>query len=172
MKKLLLSLVLLTSLNIFAQTSPFILEHCIDKMTDKEYYFTKTKLICSNENKTQGFTLTPMFKMKNNELIHNGINCKSVNIGNCNEGDKLIFMFEDDTKITVVSWNKFNCDGNAYFDFSNDDINLFSTKKIKAIRFINGRGFESFTYTLKETEKNYLINAHTNQKIVEIDCSK
>ena len=43
MKKLLLNLVLLVSLSAFSQTTtPFIIEHCVDKMTDKEYYdFTK-----------------------------------------------------------------------------------------------------------------------------------
>jgi hypothetical protein len=36
----------------------------------------------------------------------------------------VIFLFDDDTKITITSWNKFNCDGKAYFTLSEDDLEL------------------------------------------------
>ena len=55
MKKLLLNFVLLISLSAFSQTTtPFIIEHCKDKMTDKEYFFSQKKLICANTEKTKG----------------------------------------------------------------------------------------------------------------------
>jgi hypothetical protein len=173
MKKLLFNLVLLISLSAFSQTTtPFVIEHCKDKMTDKEYYFPEKKLICANAEKTKGFTISPNFKAKNGTFINAGFICKNVNIGSCDENDSLIFLFEDETKMTLTSWNKFNCEGNAYFEFSDDDLKELSTKKISAIRFSNGRSYESLTYTLKDAEKDFFIRVYTNNKIVEIDCSK
>jgi hypothetical protein len=173
MKKSLLSFVLLISLSAFSQKStPFVIEHCKDKMTEKEYYFAEKKFIGANPEKTKGFTITPMFKTDKGTMINNGFACKNVNIGSCDENDSLIFLFEDETKMTLTSWNKFNCEGNAYFDFSDDDLKQLSTKKINAIRFSNGRSYESLTHTLKESEKDFFIRVYTNIKVVEIDCSK
>jgi hypothetical protein len=172
MKKLLLTLVVLISMSAFSQsTTPFVIEHCIDKMTDQEYYFAQKKLICANADKTKGFTITPNFKAKGGAYENNGFMCKNVNIGNCDENDSLIILFEDDTKITIASWNKFNCEGNAYFSLTDVEINELSVKKVKSIRFSNGRSYETLTVALKEDQKNYFIRAYTSQKVIEIDCS-
>jgi hypothetical protein len=173
MKKLLLNFVLLISLSAFSQTTtPFVIEHCKDKMTDKEYYFPEKKLICANAEKTKGFTISPNFRAKNGTLVNAGFICKNVNIGSCDENDSLIFLFEDDTKMTLTSWNKFNCEGNAYFDFNDNQLKDLSTKKVNTIRFSNGRSYESLTIALKEDQKDYFIRAFTNNKIIEVDCSK
>jgi hypothetical protein len=173
MKKLLLNLVLLVSLSAFSQTpTAFVIEHCKDKMTDKEYYFAQRKLICANPEKTKGFTVIPNFKADNGQMVNNGFMCKNVNIGSCDENDTLIILFEDETKITLTSWNKFNCEGNAYFDFTDSQLKDLSTKKVSTIRFSNGRSYESLTVVLKEDQKDYFIRAYTNNKIIEVDCSK
>jgi hypothetical protein len=173
MKKLLLNLVLLTSLSAFSQkTTPFTIEHCKDKMTDKEYYFAQKKLICANPEKTKGFTVTPNFKAENGSMVNNGFICENVNIGSCDEKDSLIILFEDQTKITLNSWNKFNCDGNAYFDFTDSELEELSTKKVSTIRFTNGYSYENLTVSLKQEQKDYFIRVYTNHKIVEVDCSK
>jgi hypothetical protein len=172
MKKLLLNFVLLISMSAFSQTTtPFVIEHCIDKMTDKEYYFAQKKLICANADKTKGFTITPNFRAKGGAYYNSGFLCKNVNIGNCDENDSLIILFEDDTKITLTSWNKFNCEGDVYFNLTDDEINDLSIKKVKSIRFSNGHSYESLTVSMKEDQKNYFIRAYTNQKVIEIDCS-
>jgi hypothetical protein len=173
MKKLLLNFALLISLSTFSQTTnPFVIEHCKDKMTDKEYYFSVRRLICANTEKTKGFIITPDFIMQKGVLKNNGFMCKNVNIGSCDEDDVLIILFDDDTKITLKSWNKFNCEGNAYFKISDDEFIKLSTKQVNTIRFTNGRSYESLTVTMKEEQKDYFINAYTNQKIIETDCSK
>ena len=173
MKKLLLNLVLLVSLSAFSQTpTAFVIEHCKDKMTDKEYYFAQRKLICANPEKTKGFTVIPNFKADNGQMVNNGFMCKNVNIGSCDENDTLIILFEDETKITLTSWNKFNCEGNAYFDITDSQLKDLSTKKVSTIRFSNGRSYESLTVVLKEDQKDYFIRAYTNNKIIEVDCSK
>lgn len=173
MKKLLLNLALLISLSSFSQTTnPFVIEHCKDKMTDKEYYFAQKKLICANPEKTKGFTIIPNFKASAGEIINNGFICQNVNIGSCDENDTLIILFEDETKITLTSWNKFNCEGNAYFDFTDSELEDLSTKKVNTIRFSNGYSYENLTITLKQDQKDYFIRAFTNNKIIEVDCSK
>jgi hypothetical protein len=172
MKKLLLNFMLLISLSVFSQNAnPFTIEHCKDKMTENEYFFAQKKLICANVEKTKGFTITPSFKSDSGKMINNGFICKNVNIGSCDENDNLIFLFEDDSKMTMTSWNKFNCEGNVYFDLSEDQLKQLSSKKITTVRFTNGRTYESLTYKLKETERDYFLRAYTNYKIVEIDCS-
>ena len=171
MKKLLIITALfLSNLTFSQQKKQFIIEHCIDKMTEREYFLTQKKLICANTQKTKGFTITPQFNLEDGNIVPNGFICKNANIGNCNEKDDLIFLFEDDTKLTLTSWNDFNCDGNAYFSFDKDDLNYLSTKKITDIRFSNGYSYESYTYTFKQAEKDYFINAYTNHKVIEIDC--
>jgi hypothetical protein len=173
MKKLLLNFVLLISLSAFSQTTtPFIIEHCKDKMTDKEYFFSQKKLICANPEKTKGFTVIPSFRADNGTMINNGFLCKNVNIGSCDEKDTLIILFEDDTKITLTSWNKFNCEGNVYFNLTDSEIKDLSTKKMSSIRFSNGYSYESLTSVLKQDQKDYFIRAYTMQKVIEVDCSK
>jgi hypothetical protein len=173
MKKLLLNLVLLTSLSAFSQTTtPFIIEHCKDKMTDKEYFFSQKKLICANPEKTKGFTITPSFRADNGTMINNGFICKNVNIGSCDEKDNLIILFEDDSKISLTSWNKFNCEGTVYFNLTDSDLKELSTKKMSSIRFSNGYSYESLTSVLKQDQKDYFVRAYTLQKVIEVDCSK
>jgi hypothetical protein len=173
MKKTILSIVMLTTFSAFSQTSvAFKIEHCKDNMTDKEYYFAEKKLICANDAKTKGFTITPNFKAKDGGFDNNGFLCKNVNIGTCDENDSLIFLFEDSSKITLSMWNKFNCEGNVYVDFSSEELELLKTKKVTAIRFSNGRSYDTLTYNLKPSEQDYFIRAYTNFQIVEVDCSK
>jgi hypothetical protein len=173
MKKLLLNFLLLVSLSSFAQNViPFRIQHCIDKMTDIEYYFSEKKLICANAKKTKGFTIAPSFKVENGKIANSGFLCENVNIGNCDENDSLIFLFNDNSKLELTSWNKFNCEGNVYFSFSESDLAELSSKKVNTIRFNNGYSYESLTVTLKKEQQNYFIRAYNNQQIVEVDCSK
>lgn len=173
MRKILLSAVLFAATSTMAQTvTPFIIEHCIDKMTDNEYYFAQKKLICATADKTKGFTIVPNFRTTGGAFENNGLICKNVNIGNCDENDSLIILFDDNSKITLTSWNKFNCEGNAYFSLEDSELSLLSTKKVNTIRFMNGYSYESLTVTLKPEQKDYFIRAYTNQKVIEIDCSK
>jgi hypothetical protein len=140
-------------------------------MTDKEYFFSSKNLVGSNSQKTIGFSVTPRFKNEDGKMNQNGLILKNIGIGNCDEKDNLIFLFEDNTKITITSWNKFNCDGKVYFDLSEDDYESLKSKNILAIRFINGYSFESLTYDLKKEEQSFFINVYTNYIIKEINCN-
>jgi hypothetical protein len=58
----------------------------------------------------------------------------------------------------MVSWRDFNCKGGLGFDLYGkfrEDL----SKSIKAIKFVNGRGYESYEKVLTKSEdKNYFIN--------------
>ena len=172
MKKTILSVTALLTFSAYSQTTkPFVIEHCIDKMTDKEYYLASKNFIGSNTQKTQGFIITPNFRKENDKIEQSNLILENIGIGNCDEKDNLIFLFDDDTKITITSWNKFNCDGKAYFTLSEDDLEMLKSKNISAIRFVNGYSFESLTYNLKKEEKGFFINVYSNYIIKEINCS-
>lgn len=171
MKKTILSVTALLTFSAYSQTTkPFVIEHCIDKMTDKEYYFPIKNFIGSNAQKTKGFIITPHLKKEDDKLVQTNLILENIGIGNCEEKDNLIFLFDDETKVSVTSWNKFNCEGKAYFTLSEDELESLKSKNITAIRFINGYNYESLTYNLKKEETTYFKNAYTNYVIKEINC--
>ena len=173
MKKTIISALVLFTFNAYSQTEkPFVIEHCIDKMTDKEYFLSTKNFVCANTQKTQGFVITNSFKGVDGKLQQNGIILKNIGVGSCDENDELIFLFEDDSKITITSWNKFNCDGKAYFSFSDSNYDLLKSKKVKAIRFKNGYSYESLTYSLTKEEQSFFVNVYSNNVIKEINCDK
>lgn len=170
MKHIILLSIALLSFSAQSQNK-FEIEHCKDVMTGAEYFVPKKNLLGLNKEKTKGFSIFPSYKAKGGEIVQDGLICKSVGIGGCNDEDSLIFLFSDDTKFTITSWNKFNCDGNAYFNLTHSQHAELSTKKLKAVRFTNGRSFESLTHIVTEIESTYFISAYTNKKIVEVNCN-
>jgi hypothetical protein len=151
---------------------PFYIETCVDKMTDKAYAFSSKGLMCS-EDGDKGFFITADFQFKNGKVIYNGLSLKSAKIGNCVEKSNLIFLFEDDTKFQLTAWNDFNCDGKSWFDYGGRSFDKLVHKKIKAIRFQNGRTFDSYTYPLTDSDKLYFLEVGTavaEQRIEQTSC--
>jgi len=68
-------------------------------------------------------------------------------------------------------WNKFNCESKAYFNLTDNELELLKTKNITAIRFNNGYSYNSLTYNLKKEEQGFFINVYTNNIIKEINCN-
>lgn len=152
----------------------YYIEICKDKMTDKEYAFGSKSLLCSSDGK-KGFFLRVDWESKNGEVTYNGLTVKSAGIGTCNENDILYFLFDDDSKVKMTTWNKFNCEGNSYFDLYYKQFDEINSKKMKSIRFTNGRSFDSFTYDLTTAEQNFFIEAKkalVEKKFVPITCDK
>lgn len=163
-----LILALITTIN-YAQKDSIYVAKLTDDMEDKTYYFPSRKMICASDDKKTGFTLSAFLTYKGDEINVNELKVKSVNIGSCNEKDELIILFEDDTKIKVISWNDFNCKGDSWFALSKSDKEKLSTIKMKKIKFQNGRTFESFTKELTEDNDYFiqLFNATKNKIIKE-----
>lgn len=156
MKKLLFLSILFISVNLFAQDN-FKLKYYKDIMTEKEYLFSEQRILCVEDAK-KGFVVNVSLGINKGVVNYKGISIKSAGIGSCVENDVLIILFEDSTKISLKSWNKFNCEGRSYFDLNGTELNNL-TKRIKAIRFQNGRSYESLTVSLeKENDKAFFID--------------
>lgn len=181
MKQIIFGIFLMCNLVGFSQKKAAVkntptfysIHHCIDKMTDEEYYLATTKLIGANKTKTKGIAISPIFTKVQDTIKVEQILVENFGVGKCNEKSTLIIMFDDSSKLTLESSNKFNCDGDNYFDVYYDlDYKDISTKKIKTIRYTNGYTYESFTFDLTATQKTYFINVINNYKVKEINCDK
>jgi hypothetical protein len=123
-----------------------------DEMTDKVYYYPNEGIVVKSEDGESGFRVHLSIKEEKSVLIPNDIVIKAVNIGSCYENNKLTFLFENGEKVTLGSWNKFNCEGNAYFEIPKKDLELFKSQKLMKMRFENGRTYDSLTGEVDDKE--------------------
>lgn len=155
MKKIII--LLLVAIPFMSLSQEGIIKDC-DDMTDKCIYYPRQKMAVANEEKTTGFTMTTLISNENGRLAVTDIMVQSVNIGNCNENDKLIIMLDDSTKISLNSWNKFNCEGNAWFSLKQSEIDRLGSHKMIKAYFQNGRSYESFSNAVLLEDQNYFLN--------------
>lgn len=157
----------------FAQSN-FYIKKCVDQFSGKTYVYSSEMLICA-DGTNQSLRILPSWTESKSNVVYNGFIVKSANIGVCNENDEIYFIFSDGDKKMYKSWNDFNCTGTSYFDYESNAINDFFDKEVTAIRFVNGRSRDQFTYYLKGDEKNYFINmksAYLRKDVRLIDCPK
>ncbi len=125
-----------------------------DEMTDKTSYQASRHL-----NLSEGKNSAEIFfalKMQNNKLVQDNL-CIQMNIGGgCVEKNKIIIMFSNGNKMALTCWNDFNCDGNAWFNLSNEQCKQLSTLQVDKIRIQNGRTYDEMTSTLTK-QKDYFI---------------
>lgn len=142
----------------------------VDDMTDKVYYYPSEKLIC--QDKSRGFSLKFNIDGKtDNSIKVGGISVKVIGL-ECVEKTELLFLFEDDSKLSVTSWNKFNCKGNAWYKLTSVQLKSMSTKKIKKVRVQNGHNFKSYTHELSNEQSSYLIDSYQSIKDKNIVVEK
>jgi hypothetical protein len=175
-KTFLIAILLNCSLLSFAQAkkqtpSKYIIEHCVDEISFKEYYLPKNSLILLSSDNVQGFKITPNIVKKGDSLSIKSFIVKQANIGSCQEKDILYIQFENKEVVTLDSWNKFNCEGTAYFDIDEYLAEKLKTTKILTIRFKNGYSGDYYTHTLKQNDSSYFIRFYTNSQVVEIKCN-
>lgn len=154
------------------RTIPFYIETCTDKMTDKSYAFGSKSLLCSDDGK-KGFVISISLDFIKGNVSYRGLTVTSAGIGSCVEKSTLIFLFEDDTKHQVSAWNDFNCEGKSYMDWQGKAFDKITGKKIKAIRFQNGRTYDSYTYNLTDNEQLFFLevaSALFEKKFVSGNC--
>jgi hypothetical protein len=161
MKKSVITLLaaLLFFTNISAQK--VYIKKIIDQMEEEPMYLISRDIVLSNPTKTKGIRMDAFIDAKDTSLFVGDISVRMVNIGsNCVENNELVILFQDDTKIVLNSWNKFNCDGNAWFHLSEEDEIKLSTLKIKKIKITNGSTYDSFTSELKPVDSDYYIQLY------------
>ena len=145
---------LIVSNYVFSQNC--IVKEC-DDMTDQCLYYPRFKMAVANDEKTIGFTMDAYSSEKTGSISLDGILVKSVNIGTCNEKDKLIIMLDDSTKVNLISWNDFNCEGNAWYHLKDSDINRLAGHKMIKAFFQNGRSYDSFSRTIDAEDQDYFM---------------
>lgn len=159
MKKLIITLtIMMSSLVSFSQAldSVFIYTTA-DDMTDEVYFFASRKIVCIDEVENIGFSISFFVdQKKDGSLYASDLYVKTVNFG-CIEHLEVIFLFEDATRVTCNSWNKFNCDGEAYCELSEIDKKTLASNKVTKIRVTNKQNMETYTAVLESKKQDYFI---------------
>lgn len=143
MKHLLLLILAFPFENCFSQDTTGCFKYITideDKFTDKKIVSGKDIVVKSPTNEATGFRIIVMVAgRKQDALIINmtvtGMNC-------IDKGDMAYFLCDDGTKFTMAHASSFNCQGDFAFYFGgvfgkSKELEYFSTKKIKAVRFTN-----------------------------------
>jgi hypothetical protein len=133
----------------------------VDEMTLETYYYPSRHFIVANKEKTKGFSIGAHLNENN---MFDDIIATIYGLGGCVENSTIIVLLQGDRRITIKSWNKFNCDGTAYFDVPYEDIELLRTYPIVKIRITNGFNYEEYTGDVLEEDSRYfidIINAST-----------
>jgi hypothetical protein len=166
-KKIFTGLLLTISLVSFAQ-KPLEILHSKDDMTNKEYWDVSRKLLIDNKTELKAFGVTfHLTKDEAGKIKADMIDAKIIGF-KCVENVQFIFMFENDEKITKTSFLKFNCDGNASTWLTPNDINKFSTLKVKKIRVTNGRDGIQITGDVAESDYFMKLLALVNEgKVID-----
>lgn len=144
---------LFCSVTTKAQT---IIGDCTD-LSGNCYYYVKENIIVTNSEKSKGFTFSPSVDMKNKNLVCDGIIASMVNIGGCCENNTMIMLLADSSTITLKSWNKFNCKGDAFFNLTKDEAQLLRTHKILKAQIKNGRTYDSFQNSIPTSDQDYFL---------------
>lgn len=129
----------------------------VDEMDNRVQYMPNLRLVCidsTNLERAFGIQAT----MTENRI--DGFAVISYGFSDCNENDEVIFLFENGTKFTQISWNKFNCENNSFFDVTNLQSDALANYPLKKIRFKNGRSFETVTAPIAEGDKYYFVNLY------------
>lgn len=153
-------------------SNPYTIEMCVDKMTDEPLAKGSKILVCS-KTPEKGFILKINWIVVNDKPFYNGITIKSFGLGNCVENSILYFLFDDESRFNVESWNKYNCDANSTMDLFGKYLFEITRKKVKALRFQNGRNYESYTYDVPEIDQSFFLEvaqAVNNQVIKRTSC--
>jgi hypothetical protein len=152
-KTILTAAITVFTLLSYSQDSVYIIKD-YDAMNEKTYIYPNRGMVVANEDKTKGFRLSPFITQ---DFKVGMLTAVIVGVGSCHENNEIIILFEDGSKITKTSWNKFNCKGDSYFNLSDKDLDKLRTTKLSKIRITNGYSHESFTEDVKDSDKDYLI---------------
>jgi hypothetical protein len=167
MKKLVLTLMLLLSINVaYTQSNEVVIDIC----TNKVDIHGPTGVICSNDRKSKWFTLRPIYRLDGTRLSCNGFAVLKLNIGKPHKQSQLVFTFKDGSKIRLKSKKELHNAITFYFPLTEPQFAFLKTKKIDHVRYINTEYNSSFQYMMKANEVGYFINLFNNYNIQKIEC--
>lgn len=138
----------------FAQNDSLYVIKQLDTMSDKTYIFPNRNIYVYDQNYNLGFIIYPFIEK---DLTISNILVLMFGLGQCNENNELIILFDNEEKIIKKSWRKYNCNAETYFEFNEYDLNLIKNVPMKKIRLTNGITFANFTGEVSLTDKSYFI---------------
>lgn len=154
----LINLLMVLSISLFSQKSVHVVK-VNDSMDKSSMLMSSRKCVIANADKSQGFILDVLFANSGPTIFST-----MVGIGNCNENDKLLILFDNDERLELTSWKGFNCDGEGYFRLTDAIINKLLSSPINKVRMTNGRTFDSYTGIVEQYNKTYFIELFTSYK--------
>jgi hypothetical protein len=167
MKRFFITLLLLISFHTtYSQSRKVVIDKCINK---SEIY-GPIGVICSNDDKTKWFTLTPTYRLDGSRLSCNGFNVIRMGIGELSKEDQLFFSFKDGSKLRLESGGELTLNNTVYFTLTELEFTILKSKEIQTVRYINGNDFSSFQYNMVGDEKTYFMNLFTNYYIRDVYC--
>lgn len=156
MKKIFLYLFLFTTINSFAQDKALdtvFLYVIKDDLEGTQFFTPSYDMIIANKEKTEGAKLSMHLKTSGEFSF---LTAKLIGLGNCVEDSELIILFDNEEKITISSWNEFNCKGNAYFSLTKKEEELLASHELKTIRIRNGETYKSVTSSDFSNSRYYI----------------
>jgi hypothetical protein len=166
MKKLLLLLLLLINYTSYSQTENTISKLVckkVDEFTDKVSFSSEGSMLMYEDGgnmKSEGMIGVLFLSEKKGKIVPSTFYLKVIGIEGCiDEGSTLDIIFDNDEKLQLVNWNKFNCDGTNYFDIRSKE-ELFKKNKIKALKYTNKRNYNSMIVreNIDDENSSYLMN--------------
>lgn len=126
----------------------------IDEMSGETSVRVNRFLWLGDDDGVSRFAVSPHIEV---DSVFSLVSVIMMDMGNCNENDEIIILFDNGERIIKKSFNKFNCDGIALFDMNKEEIQLLRTQPISKIRITNGYTHDSYTSYVKENDKRYFI---------------
>lgn len=167
MRKIILAAVMLFSVNNYSQDKDKLsIISKTDEMDGSISYKTSKNLECVKDDFSIGFNIYPAIK---NDYSTDFFIVHAFKIGNCDENGELLFLFEDNSNLALTSFSEFDCSGSQAFMFKDENTKILSAKKIKKIRYTNGRSGESYTSDVKIMDQDYFISFFELLKKAKLD---
>lgn len=173
MKKILLVIIILFSLNTFSQTEENKIEEkksestiicqTVDEFSDEKSVNGIGSVVWYEDGgdmKSEGMNVMLFLSEKKGKIELSTLYVKVVGIKGCVDiGSTLDIIFENGSKTQLVNWKKFNCEGKNYFEIKGKE-DLFKSSNINAIKYTNKRNYNSMIVkeNMGEEGKSYLKN--------------
>lgn len=155
MKQVLFILLTFSFLQSYSQTKAD-LKYEKDEMEDKEYLMAKRSLILNSGSKKVLIDVA-LVKDAQGKWNYNGLVCISSGLSSCQEEDEIIILFTNGQKLKMTMWNKFNCQGYAFFDADRSQ-GTYLFRPVKKIRFTSGKSGEYVEKDFTTLESTYFTN--------------
>jgi hypothetical protein len=154
MRKFLIAAAILLGSVAYGQHNEVLLIREKDDMTGEITTTPNRKIVLLNSEGTKGFSVLAYIS-KDMQLQHLAV--MSAGLGVCTEKGELILLLEEDNRIQLKAWSKFNCEGVSYFALTEEDVRLLSRYPLVKIRFTNGKTFEQHTGQVPSKDVKYFI---------------